>query len=190
MRKPAFRPVIAAVFILLPTRSYQRIEFEYERAGALAYLAAWNVRRAKVFGLCEKTTGNEPYHRLVDLDMQQEPYCSANRVFWVADNGLSHRGHRSIDRMVKWYLNSIKIYTPVHVSWLNQIEIYFSTVQRKVLKPNDFNDLKRIEQHSLDFQVHYEKITKPFKWKFTNTDLNKVLSNLASDNLIIESLAA
>jgi DDE superfamily endonuclease len=168
----------------------QRIEFEYERAGSLAYLAAWDVRRAKVFGLCENTTGIEPYHRLVDLVMQQEPYSCANRVFWVADNGSSHRGQKSIDRMAQWYPNSIQVHTPVHASWLNQIEIYFSIVQRKVLTPNDFTDLKTLEQHLLDFQVHYEKIAKPFKWKFTKTELNKILSRLPSENLIIESLAA
>ena len=87
-------------------------------------------------------------------------------------------------------IRAIQVHTPVHASWLNQIEIYFSIVQRKVLTPNDFNDLKTLEQYLLDFQVHYEKIAKPFKWKFTKTDLNKVLSSLSSDNLIIESLAA
>jgi hypothetical protein len=120
----------------------QRIEFEYGRAEALAYLAAWDVRGAKVFGLCEKTTGIEPYRRLVDLVMQQGLYCSANRVFWIADNGSSHRGQTSIDRMVKWYPNAIQIHTPVNASWLNQIETYFSIDQLKVLTPNDFNDMK------------------------------------------------
>ena len=113
----------------------QRIEFEYQRAGALAYIAAWDVRRAKVFGLCAKSTGIEPYHQLVDLVMQQEPYRCANRVFWVTDNGSSHRGQTSIDRLAQWYPNAIQVHTPIHASWLNQIEIYFSVVQRKVLTP-------------------------------------------------------
>jgi hypothetical protein len=168
----------------------QRIEFEYQRGGALAYMAAWDVRRAKVFGICEKTTGIEPYHRLVDFVMQQKPYCSANRVFWIADNGSSHRGQTSIDRLSQWYPNAIQVHTPVHASWLNQIEIYFSVVQRKVLTPNDFENLKTLEQHLMDFQVHYEKIAKPFKWKFTKKDLRKVLSKISSDNLAGEKLAA
>lgn len=162
----------------------RRVESEYQRCGALAYLAAWDVRRAKVFGLCEPKTGIDAYHRLVDLVMQQEPYRSANRVFWVTDNGSSHRGQTSIVRLSQWYRNAIQVHTPVHASWLNQIEIYFSVVQRKVLTPNDFPDLATLEQRLLDFQSHYEQIAKPFKWKFTKKDLNRILSKLS----IYESL--
>ena len=169
----------------------RRLEFEYQRCGALAYLAAWDVRRAKVFGLCEPKAGIDAYHRLVDLVMQQEPYRSANRVFWVTDNGSSHRGQTSIDRLSQWYPNAIQVHTPVHASWLNQIEIYFSVVQRKVLTPNDFPDLATLEQRLLDFQSRYEEIAKPFKWKFTKEDLNRILSKFSNyDNLQIEQMAA
>jgi len=168
----------------------QRIEFEYQRAGALAYIAAWDVRRAKIFGLCAKSTGIEVYHRLVDLVMKQEPYRSANRVFWIADNGSSHRGQTSVDRLAKWYPNAIQIHTPVHASWLNQIEIYFSILQRKLLTPNDFTNIETLEHHLLAFQDHYEKIAKPFKWKFTKKDLNRILLKLSSDNTRREKMAA
>ena len=133
----------------------RRVEFEYERAGALAYMAAWDVRRAKVFGVCVPTTGIEPYHRLVDLVMGQEPYRSARRVFWIGDNGSSHRGEASQRRIAKWYGNAIQVHTPVHASWLNQIEIYFSVVQRKVLTPNEFPDLQAVEKRLMDFQAYY-----------------------------------
>ena len=122
----------------------------------MAYIATWDIRRAKVFGLCAKNTGIEAYHRLVDLVMHQGPYRSANRVFWVTDNGSSHRGQTLIDRLSQWYPNAIQVHTPVHASWLNQIEIYFSVVQRKVLTPNDFPDLATLEQRLLDFQSRYE----------------------------------
>jgi len=168
----------------------RRIEHEYERAGSLAYLAAWDVQQAKVFGLCEKKTGIEPFHRLVDLVMQQDPYRSARRVFWITDNGSSHRGQTSIDRLFKWYPNAIQIHTPVHASWLNQIEIYFSVVQRKVLTPNDFLDLATLEARLLEFQSHYEKIAKPFKWKFTRDDLNRILSDISNLNSQNQRLAA
>jgi hypothetical protein len=168
----------------------QRIEFEYRRAGALAYIAAWDVQRAKIFGLCAESTGIEVYHRLVDLVMQQEPYRSANRVYWITDNGSSHRGQTSVDRLAKWYPNAIQIHTPVHASWLNQIEIYFSILQRKLLTPNNFNDLETLEHQLLAFQDHYEKIAKPFKWKFTKKDLNKILLRLSSDTACYEKLAA
>lgn len=123
--------------------------------------------------------------------MQQEPYRSANRVFWVTDNGSSHRGQKSIDRLSQWYPNAIQVHTPVHASWLNQIEIYFSVVQRKVLTPNDFSDIKAVEQRLLAFQSRYEKIAKPFKWKFTKKDLNRILSKLSIyDNSKNNQLAA
>jgi hypothetical protein len=168
----------------------QRVEFEYERAGALAYIAAWDVRRARIFGLCAQSTGIEAYHRLVDLVMMQEPYRSANRVFWVTDNGSSHRGQTSVDRLAKWYPNAIQVHTPVHASWLNQIEIYFSILQRKLLTPNDFPNLEILQQRLLAFQDHYESIAKPFKWKFTKKDLNRILRKLSSDPLQHEKLAA
>jgi hypothetical protein len=159
----------------------QRVEFEYERKGAIAYMAAWDVHRAKVFGICTKNTGIESYHRLVDLVMQQEPYSSANRVFWITDNGSSHRGSTSVERLSQWYPNAIQVHTPVHASWLNQIEIYFSVVQRKVLSPNDFPDLVTVEQRLLDFQAHYEQIAKPFQWEFTRKDLHEILGKVKDD---------
>jgi len=157
----------------------RRVEFEYERAGALAYVAAWDVRRAKVFGVCVPTTGIEPYRRLVDLVMGQEPYRSARRVFWIGDNGSSHRGEASKQRLAKWYGNAIQVHTPVHASWLNQIEIYFSVVQRKVLTPNEFPDLQAVEKRLMDFQAYYETIARPFEWKFTRVDLDDLLAKLA-----------
>ena len=78
--------------------------------------------------------------------MEQEPYRSARRVFWIVDNGSSHRGARSIRRLAKAYRQAILVHTPVHASWLNQVEIYFSLVQRKVLTPNDFASLAEVEQ--------------------------------------------
>ena len=72
--------------------------------------------------------------------------------------------------------------TPVHASWLNQIEIYFSVVQRKALMPIDLSDLKAAEQRLLDFQRHYEKIATPFEWKFTRDDLQRLLARLEKES--------
>ena len=165
--------------VTAPTsRRCGRVEFEYERMGALAYLAAWDVRQAKVFGLCKTSTGIESFHELVDVVMCQEPYRSAQRVFWVTDNGSSHRGQASIDRLKNWYPNAIQVHTPIHASWLNQVEIYFSVLQRKVLTPNDFESLEDLRNKILSFQKTYETIAKPFEWKFTREDLKKVLAKL------------
>jgi hypothetical protein len=157
-----------------------RVEAEYFRGGSLAYLAAWDVHRARVFGRCEQTTGINPFDRLVDQVMTTEPYATARRVFWVVDNGSSHRGQASIERLQDRWPKLRLIHLPVHASWLNQVEIYFSVVQRKVLAPNDFHALDEAEARLLDFQQYYEQIATPFEWKFTKDDLNALLKRIAA----------
>jgi hypothetical protein len=174
----------------LPTQPRQtmRVEFEYERGGALAYMAAWDVRRAKVFGRCESTTGIDPFDRLVEQVMEQEPYQKAQRVFWIVDNGSSHRGAASVRRLQGDYPNLILVHLPVHASWLNQVEIYFSVIQRKVLTPNDFASLAQVADRLMAFQSVYEKIAKPFEWKFTRDDLKELLRKITRPTPV--SLAA
>ena len=162
----------------LPGGEGQLVEHEYERMGALCYLAAWDVKRAKLFDRCEPKGGIEPFDQLVARVMTQEPYASARRVFWIVDNGSSHRGQRSIDRLQGDYKNLVLVHLPVHASWLNQIEIYFSIVQRKVLQPNDLTDLAAVEERLLGFARHYEQIAQPFEWKFTRDDLDRLLERL------------
>ena len=124
----------------------RRVEHAYERGGALQYLAAWDVQRGYVLGRCERSTGIVPFGRLVEQVMGQEPYRSGARVFWVVDNGSSHRGAASVQRLAKAYPNLILVHTPTHASWLNQVEIYFSIIQRKVLTPNDFANLGAVAE--------------------------------------------
>jgi hypothetical protein len=155
-----------------------RVEHEYERKGAWAYLAAWDVRQGKVFGRCEHTTGIKPFGRLVRQVMSQEPYRSARRVFWIVDNGSSHRGQRCIKRLQAKWPNLIVVHTPVHASWLNQVEIYFSVVQRKVLTPNDITSLSKLRDRLHRFEQRYEQVAKPFQWKFTRRDLERLLTKL------------
>jgi len=52
-------------------------------------------------------------------------------------------------------------------------------IQQKVLSPNDFNILNAVEERLLQFQEHYERIAKPFKWKFTREDLTKMLKKIS-----------
>ena len=155
-----------------------RVEFEYERGGALQYLAAWDVHRAKLFGRCEPTTGIEPFGRLVAHVMNQPPYATARRVFWIVDNGSSHRGQASVERLETAWPNLRLIHLLVHASWLNQIEIYFSVIQRKVLSPNNFADLDAVDHLLLTFGERYEQLATPFEWKFTRADLRRLMVRL------------
>jgi hypothetical protein len=155
--------------------SPMKVEHEYRRCGAWAYIAALDVHRAKLFGLCDHKTGIRPFDRLVDQFMSQDPYKKARRVFLIVDNGSAHRGLKSIQRLEGRYTNLNLVHGPVHASWLNQIEIYFSILQRKALTPNDFSSLAALKDRILGFQQYYQGIAKPFEWKFTRKDLNRLL---------------
>ena len=155
-----------------------RVEHEYWRGGAWAYLAAWDVHRAKVFGRCEKGTSIAGFHRLVAQVMAQEPYRSARRVFWIVDNASTHRGQKAGERLRANWPKIVLVHTPVHASWLNQIEIYFSIVQRKVLTPNDFISLADLEKRLLSFQERYQQAAKPFRWTFRRDDLLQLIAKL------------
>jgi hypothetical protein len=155
-----------------------RVEHEYERGGALAYIAAWDVHRARLMGRCESTTGIGPFGRLVEQVMTQEPYASAKRVFWIVDNGSSHAGMTSINRLQGEWPNLVLVHLPTHASWLNQIEIIFSIIQRKVLTPNDFASLQAIVDALDGFEQHYNQVAQPFDWKFTRTNLAELIARL------------
>ncbi|MHB8345888.1 MAG: IS630 family transposase [Acidiferrobacterales bacterium] len=161
-------------------RCAARVEHEYARAGAWAYLAALDVHRAKVFGRCEPTTGIDPFARLVAQVMAEPPYRDARRVFWIMDNGSSHRGQPCVRRLTQAYPNLVPVHGPIHASWLNQIEIYFSILQRKVLTPNDFSCLAEVEDRLLRFQEYYESMATPFDWRFTRDDLARLIKKLAT----------
>ena len=156
-----------------------RVEHEYERLGTVAYLAAWDVHRARLFGQVERKSDIPAFGRLVDQFMSQEPYRSAGRVFLIVDNGTIHRGHRAVDRLRECWANLFLIHLPVHASWLNQMEIYFSIVKRKVLTPDDFASREDLEDRLLRFQDYYQKIAAPFAWTFTRSDLNRLMAKLA-----------
>jgi transposase len=99
-------------------------------------------------------------------------------VFFIADNGSSHRGQASIDRMAKAWPTAKLVHLPIHASWLNQIEIYFSIIQRKVLAPNDFHDLDTVADRIIAFQDYWQATGTPFDWTFTRTDLNDLLARI------------
>lgn len=155
-----------------------QVEFEYERGGTLAYMGAYDVHRARLFGTVADKTGIVPFMDLVDQVMTTEPYASARRVYWIVDNGSSHNGRRSVDRMTAAWPTARLVHLPVHASWLNQIEIVFSIIQRKVIKPGDFADLGALGDRLLRFTERYNRTAAPFDWRFTTTDLCAMLQRV------------
>jgi transposase len=156
-----------------------RVEHEYERDGALALLAGLDIRTGQVFASTPKTTGIAPFMDLVGQVMAQRPYDNAGRVFVIVDNGSDHRGQAAIDRLRQAHPNAIMIHTPVHASWLNQIEIFFSIIQKKVVSPNDFASLDDLERTLLAFVRRYNQTARPFNWKFTASDLTALLTRIS-----------
>ncbi len=146
--------------------------------GSGGYLAGWDVHHANLFDRVEERTGIEPFGRLVEQVMSTEPYASARTVYWIVDNGSSHAGNASIERMQKEWKSTRLIHLPVHASWLNQIELYFSIVQHKALTPNDFGSLDALTERLLRFGAHYREIAQPFEWTFTRTDLDRLLARI------------
>ena len=159
-----------------------RIEHEYRRHGVCAYVAAWDVHRARLFGKVVKKISIVVFDALVAEVMSQEPYRSARRVFWIVDSGTIHRGQRAIDRLEGRFHNLTLVHLPKHASWLNQIEIYFSILQRKALTPADFATQDAVAERILGFQDHYQAIARPFQWKFTRRDLQRILQRSAIPN--------
>jgi hypothetical protein len=161
----------------------QRVEFEYERRGTVAYHAAWDVFRGKIFGRVAPNTSIATFNQLIHWMMTQAPYQAAGRAFWIVDGGCAHHANTFPARLRSMYPNAVAVPLPVHASWLNQIELYFSIVQRKVLTPLDVADEATLTKRLLDFQDYYQEVAKPFSWKFTSADLKKRLEALHAFSL-------
>jgi DDE superfamily endonuclease len=162
-----------------------RVEPEYRRGGAWQYLAAWDVRRGYVMGRCEAKTGIAPFGRLVEQVLAQEPYRSGERLFWVVDNGSSHRGEAAARRLRGMDARLILVPTPVHASWLNQVEIYFSIIQRKVLTPNDFADLEALRLRLALYEELSNQSPKPFRWKFDRAKLLALVAKIEAHEKLL-----
>ncbi len=134
----------------------------------------------RVMGEEPRRGGIEPFDRLVWQVMSKEPYASARRVFWIVDNGSSHRGRKSVERLERRWPNLVLVHLPLHASWLNQIEIYFSIVQRKVLEPNDFDDVAEVARTLNVFERRWNEIAEPFEWDFARDDLAALIERLTA----------
>ena len=156
-----------------------RVEHEYVRHGALALLAALDVHTGKVFASTPDATGIVSFMDLIGQVMSRPEYKDAPRVFVIVDNGSDHRGQPAADRLRNAYPNAIMIHTPVHASWLNQIEVVFSVIQKKVLTPGDFPGLGTLSHALLAFVHRYNRTARPFNWKFSADDLTALLRRIS-----------
>ena len=155
------------------------VEHEYARVGAWAYLAAWDVHRAKLFGRCERKTGIVPFDRLVAQVMEQEPYRSARRVFWIVDNGSSHRGQRARDRLRAngpTWSSSTPRFTPAGSTRSRST----SRSSNASSSPPTISLPSPTSNRLLQFQLALRAIGQAFRWTFTRRDLDRLLAKLAN----------
>jgi hypothetical protein len=159
------------------------VDDRYRRHGTCTYLAAWDVHFARLFGQMIDRSTIVTFDAFVASVMDLEPYRSAHRVFWVVDNGTVHRGARACQRLQNQWPQLVLVHLPVHASWLNQIEVYFSVLQRKALTPDDFATRQALEERVMGFQEHYQQVAAPFTWHFTRDDLHDLLARCDEQTL-------
>jgi hypothetical protein len=140
-------------------------------------IACLNVKTGKVFGKCFPKKTIKEFDEVLDeaIDIYKK---QAKRIFIIVDNGSAHHPNTFTNRINQKYDNVFVLHTPTHASWINQIEIYFSILQRKVLTPNYFDDPFQLVNTILAFQERYNQSAKPFNWKFTSKNLKERLRTL------------
>jgi hypothetical protein len=168
-----------------PGRAH-RIEYADERGGALQSLAGGDGRRGDVMGRCEPHTGIEPCGRLGAQVRRQAPYRSGQRVFWMVDHGSSQRGQAACQRLTLAYPNLIVVHTPVHASWLKQVAIYCSIMQRKGLTPNAFTNLAEVEVRLRLYEELSNQTPRPCAWQCTREKLTEFLQRLEAHRVWVE----
>lgn len=94
------------------------------------------------------------------------------------DSGSSHENWAAVARLSDAYHDAQMVHLPVHAFWLNQVEVYFSVLQRKLLSPDDFKGLDELASQILAFEDHYNAAVRPFDWKFTRIDFDRILARI------------
>jgi transposase len=151
-----------------------QLESEYSRAGALHLLAALDTRSGEVIGICRRRKRQIEVIELLEEIDRQVP-GSVQRIWIVCDNVSTHHG-KLAQAWLKAHPRFRMQFTPVHCSWMNQVEQWFSIIQRKRLRVADFDSLQDLEQSILDFIVEWNEEAHPFAWKRSSFD--KVLAKI------------
>jgi hypothetical protein len=157
-------------------------EFEYERGGTLCYTAFLNVRTGHVTGATSPGNGIASFHEALAECLKAPLYQDAERIFLIVDNGCAHHPNTSPQRIAQQFPRVTTLHLPVHSSWLNQIELYFSIVHRKVLQGASLASLADLRQRLRWFEWHYNRTAAPFRWRFNRAELAALVNRLGKHN--------
>lgn len=143
-----------------------RLEHEYQRKGAIQLLAAFDTRTGTVIGVCRQRKRQEDFIALLEEIDRQTP-ASITVLHIVCDNLQMHRG-KKVREWLDLHPRFQFHFTPVHCSWMNQIEQWFSILERKRLSAPNFEDLKDLENKLISFISEWNECAHPFRWSTTS----------------------
>lgn len=151
-----------------------KLEATYKRCGALNLLAAFDTRSGEVIGICRRRKRQVEFIELLEEIDRQTP-SHITLIHLICDNVSTHKGKLArawLDKHPRFRMH----FTPVHCSWINQVEQWFSIIQRKRLTAPNFPDVNVLEQRLLAFIEEWNQAAHPFKW--TSKSFQKILTKV------------
>ena len=148
----------------LPTRPGlpTRLEHEYKRAGAVHLFAAFDTRTGKVYARTAVRKRQEEFIPLL-AQLEREISPAIRHIHLVLDNSSVHHG-KKVQVWLAHHPRFICFFLPVHCSWMNQVEQWFSILQRKRLRFSDFSDLTQLSERLVVFVAEWNSHAHPFNW--------------------------
>lgn len=147
-----------------------RREHEYTRNGTQCLFAALKVHHGEVLGMASKTRNRFDLIRFLDQLEEEIPVVDGQQIVAVSDN-LSTRGTEEVNQWLEAHPRWSFQFTPKHASWLNQIEIFFSILWRRLLKHGIFTSETDLAEQMLAYIETYNQTARPFKWTYTGKTL-------------------
>ena len=152
-----------------PERPARR-EHEYTRNGTQCLFAALKVHHGDVLAMASKTRNRFDLIRFLEHLDAEIPVVEGQQIIAISDN-LSTRGTQEVQDWLKAHPRFSFRFTPTHASWLNQVEMFFSILARRLLKHGQFTDRDDLAVQMLAFVEHYNLTAKPFRWTYTGKPL-------------------
>lgn len=177
----------------------ERVEFEYERHGTQALIANFEVATGRVIfptvqetrteadflQHIQQTVASDPEGKWIFIADQLNTHKSASLVEWIAEEcgikeGLGEKGKTGILKDMATRADFLQnenhrirfVYTPKHCSWLNQVEIWFGILSRRLLKRGQFQSTEELKERILKFIAYFnETLAKPFRWTYIGKPL-------------------